>query len=212
MLKWALNLFFPTVCGICGEKNANWLCSKCEKDIEIKKKNINTKVYLKYYDEFLFLFKYEDIRSEILQYKFSNKAYLSNMFTNIILKDKKICDKIKLYDIILSVPMSKKKKSRRGYNQTELISKKISQNLNIEYRNNILIKAKNNLTQSSLTEKQRFENVKNVFKVQNEEIIKNKRIIIFDDILTTGATANECAKQLKKAGAKEILVLTLAKD
>lgn len=212
MLKWALNLFFPPVCGICGEKNENWLCRKCEKDIEIKKKNINTKVYLKYYDEFLFLFKYEDIRHEILQYKFSNKAYLSNMFVNIILKDKKICDKIKLYDIILSVPMTKKKKSRRGYNQTELISKKISENLNIEYRSNILIKEKNNLTQSSLTEKQRFENVKNVFKVQNEEIIKNKRIIIFDDILTTGATANECAKQLKKAGAKEILVLTLAKD
>ncbi|MBP3596336.1 MAG: ComF family protein [Clostridia bacterium] len=212
MLKWALDLFFPPVCGICGEKNQNWLCSKCKIDIEIKKKNINTKVYLKYYEEILFIFKYEEIRNEILQYKFSNKAYLSNMFVNIILNDKKICDKIKLYDIILSVPMTKKKKSRRGYNQTELISKKISQNLNIEYKNNVLVKEKNNLTQSSLTEKERFENVKNVFKVQNEEIIKNKKIILFDDILTTGATVNECAKQLKKAGAKEILVFTLAKD
>ena len=212
MLKWALDLFFPPVCGICGKQNDNWLCDNCRKELEIKKKNINIKIYSKYYDEFLFVFKYEDIRHEILQYKFGNKAYLSNMFTNIILKDKKICDKINLYDIILSVPMSKKKKSRRGYNQTELISKKISENLNIEYRNNILIKEKNNLTQSSLSEKERFENVKNVFKVQNEEIIKNKKLILFDDILTTGATVNECAKQLKKAGAKEILILVLAKD
>ena len=57
MLKWALDLFFPAVCGICGEKNKNWLCSKCKIDIEIKKKNINTKVYLKYYEEILFIFK-----------------------------------------------------------------------------------------------------------------------------------------------------------
>ena len=68
------------------------------------------------------------------------------------------------------------------------------------------------MQQSLLTKKQRQENVKQVYKVINEQKIKDKRIILFDDIYTTGATANECAKMLKENGAKEVLVFTLAKD
>ena len=71
--------------------------------------------------------------------------------------------------------MSKIKKAKRGYNQTELIAKKISQKLNIKYINNILVKSKNNLTQSSLTEKQRFENVKNVHTLS--EYIDDERVV-----------------------------------
>lgn len=212
MLELVLNLFFPPVCGICGKLDDNWLCDKCNCEIKSKRKSLILEKKNKYYNELAFEFLYEDIRKLLLQYKFNNKAYLSNTFVKILLQDKILCDKLKLYDIIIPVPMSKTKKANRGYNQTELISKKIAQKLNIKYESKCLIKKKANETQSSLKEKQRFENVKNIFGIENSNIIKNKNIILFDDIVTTGATVNECAKVLKKAGAKKILVLAIAKD
>ena len=63
-----------------------------------------------------------------------------------------------------------------------------------------------------LNKKQRIENVKNVYKIQNEQKIKEKAVLLFDDIYTTGATAKECAKVLKQAGASKVGILTIAKD
>lgn len=212
MLELVLNFFFPPVCGICGKLNSNWLCDKCAEELYLKKNSKILKLELGYFDEFIYFFEYKDIRNIILNYKFRNKPYLGRMFSSFILKDEKICCKMKLYDIIIPVPMSSIKKSKRGYNQTEIISKILSKFLEIDYKNNVLIKKQNNKTQSGLVEKERFENIKNIFKVKNAEYIKNKNVIIFDDILTTGATANECARILKENGAKKILVLTIAKD
>ena len=73
-------------------------------------------------------------------------------------------------------------------------------------------KIKNTKPQSTLSQKQRKDNVKNVYKLVNKEKISNKKIIIFDDIYTTGSTVNEISKILKQNGAKEIIVLTIAKD
>ena len=74
------------------------------------------------------------------------------------------------------------------------------------------IKIKNNKPQSTLNKKQRKQNVKNVYKLENKGKIENKNIVLFDDIYTTGNTANEIAKILKQNGANKILVLTIAKD
>lgn len=212
MLEWVLNLFFPPVCGICGKLDDNWLCDKCSFEWNNKKYINYLKIEGKFYNVLTYLFVYQDIRVLLLQYKFKNKAYMYNTFVNFILQDKNLCAKLMLYDIIIPVPMSKVKKASRGYNQTELISKKLAQMLNIEYENKCLVKKKVNKTQSSLNEKQRFENVKGVFGIENSNIIKNKNVILFDDIVTTGATVNECAKVLKEAGAKKICVLAIAKD
>jgi ComF family protein len=173
---------------------------------------IYRKVYNKYYDEMIYLFKYKDVRNLILKYKFNNKAFLSNTFSKIILKNKNLCRNLKFYDIIIPVPMYKIKKQKRGYNQTELITKKIAKNLGIYEDSKVLLKIKNTRTQSKLNEKQRYENIKNVFFINNIEKIKDKKIILFDDIITTGATINECAKILKQNGAKSVVVLALAKD
>ena len=102
---------------------------------------------------------------------------------------------------------------QRGYNQSSLIAKKLVKDItNLTCREDVLIKDKNNKRQSDLNRHQRQENVKNVYKVINKEKIYNKKILLFDDIYTTGATVNECAKELKENGAKEILVFTIAKD
>ena len=133
------------------------------------------------------------------------------MFAGIILNNKKVETILKSYDIIVSVPMDSKKKNERGYNQTELITNIILKKGNILVENRVLYKNKYTKTQSTLSLDERYENIKNAFLVKNAEKIKNKKVIVFDDIYTTGATVNEISKLLKKAGAQKILVLVIAR-
>jgi len=208
-----LDFLYPNVCGICDEINKNSLCTKCNKKLKQITKYKLIKYKNKFFDEHLYVFKYDGIiREKIIQYKFYKKSYIYKTFVKIILKNEKKYGFLENYDIIIPVPIHKKRKNERGYNQSCLIAKELGYNLCIEYMNNILYKKINNIMQSTLTQKQRIENVKNVYGIKNNKHIKNKKIILFDDIFTTGSTANECAKLLKKNGAKKILVLTLAKD
>lgn len=207
-----LSFLFPQKCIFC-KKYGEVICDKCIKRVEkyetikvIKYKNKNL-------DYLIYFFKYEKIiRKLILQYKFFNKPIISEMFSKIILKNEKICGILKFYDIIIPVPMHKYKKQCRGYNQTELFSKQIANKLCITYNENILVKVKNNVRQSSLNLENRENNVKNVFKIIDENEIKNKNVILVDDIYTTGATLEECTKELKDAGCKTVLGLVIAKD
>lgn len=230
-----LNMLFPAVCGICGKIDENWICEKCYRrlnkfkvvksinNIEIANIQKNKELIEciedlsfkneNYYDELLYIFKYKSIvRDLILQYKFNNKAYISNLFSTIILKDKFCCEKIRFYDIMIPVPMFEKKKKQRGYNQTELIAEKICKELNIALEKNNLIKIRNTKVQSTLAGSERKENIKNAFYVNNKEKLRDKRIIVFDDIFTTGETVKEISRVLRESGAKEILILVLAKD
>ena len=129
-----------------------------------------------------------------------------------MLKNEKLCRKLKFYDIIIPVPMYKLKKKERGYNQAEIFAHELAKNLNIYFDKNILIKDINNKRQSSLSEKERFLNVKNVFKIVKMDKIKNKNVILVDDICTTSATLEECSRILKKYGARKVVGLVIAKD
>lgn len=209
-----LDLIFPPVCGICNKKINTYLCGKCEKEINKITCVGENRYDNKYFSTHMYLFKYEGIiRNKIISYKFNDKPYLYKTFCEIFVKNKKVCEFLKKYDIIISVPMYKKKKNQRGYNQSELIAKETAKKVeNIEYRNDILIKIRNTAKQSSLNKEQRKENLKNAYVVNNNEYILNKNILIFDDIYTTGSTANECAKTLIEAGAKDVGILTIARD
>lgn len=137
------------------------------------------------------------------------KSYIYKTFAKILLNDKKLCKILSTYDIIIPIPIHKKRKNARGYDQSALIAKEIARNIDkIKYAN-ALKKIKNTKRQSSLQKIERMQNVKHAYQVINKQIIENKKIILFDDIYTTGSTANEGAKILKEKGAKEILVLSL---
>lgn len=208
-----LDIIYPQVCGICDQINKKDLCKKCE--IRIKPYQINSieKVKDKYFDYQIKILKYEGIvRSKIIDYKFNDKSYLYKTFGKIILNNEKIYSFLKKYDIIVCVPMHIKKKLLRGYNQSELIAKEIAKQLQIEKQFGNLIKIKNTKKQSTLTKKQRKINVKDAFTIKNAEKVKNKNVILFDDIYTTGNTVNECSKMLKQAGSNSVVVITLAVD
>lgn len=211
MFNNALSFLFPEKCIFC-MKYGDKICDNCIRIIE-KHEDVSIEKIGKDLDFLIYFFKYEKIiRELILEYKFFNKPELSKLFSKIILKNEKICGKLKFYDIIISVPMQRIKKSARGYNQTELFSKQIADKLGILYIDNNLIKIKNNKTQSSLKLENRLDNVKDAFKVKNKSLLKDKKIILVDDIYTTGATLSECARILKEAGAKTVLGLVIAKD
>ena len=149
----------------------------------------------------------------LLNYKFNEKAYLYKTFAAIVLANKKICDYIDSFEIIMSVPIHKKRYYKRGYNQSELLAKEITKNFGkINFRKDMLVKIKNNTAQSTLKKEERLSNVEGAYKVREEKTLENKSILLVDDIYTTGNTANECAKMLKLAKVKEIGILTIAKD
>ena len=100
----------------------------------------------------------------------------------------------------------------RGYNQSELIAKELAEKAGIELYSDVLIKVKNNKVQRTIGAEEREKNTKNVYKLINLQKIYNKKILIFDDIYTTGATINSCIQEIKKGKPSQIAVLTLAKD
>ena len=213
MFNFASNFFELKNCIICGKYNKKWICDNCKKRL---KKYEKYKLFIKdeaYYDKVFYCYTYKGlIRKLLIQYKFRGKSYLCNFFAKMLLNCKKTYGFFSFYDIIIPVPMDKQKQLIRGYNQTSLITKIIVQNTGIADGNRVIKKIKKTKTQSTLNEIQRKENVKDAFGVENTNQILNKRVIVFDDIYTTGATVNEISKVLKESGAIEVLVLVLAKD
>ena len=213
-----LDLIYPQVCGICGKLNKKSLCNKCktklEKEFNFQIDNYEEDISKKFIEHNYF-FKYENtIRSQILALKFQEKPYVYKTITYFLKNMQKSFENLKKYDIIIVVPISRQRRKDRGYNQCELIARQISKILKIPIAQNVLYKIKNTVPQSSLNKQQREENAKGVYKMKNISILQNKKILIIDDIYTTGNTVNECANILMQNGVEKnnIGVLTIAKD
>jgi ComF family protein len=167
----------------------------------------------KFFDEHLYIFAYAGvIRKAILKYKFNDKSYIYKTFVKILLKNEKFVEKIKTYDIILPIPVSKKRERTRGYNQSELIATEMARLVNIKVANNCLYKEKEIISQSNLNKEERAENIKGAFSVYNSKKLVNKNVLIVDDVYTTGSTVNECSRLIKETGCNKIGILTIAKD
>ncbi len=213
MLEFVLNFLFPPVCSVCGKVDKNWLCPNCQKRVERLEKACVVEIEHKKYEKLLYIFQYESlVRKLILRYKFSSQAYLNHFFAQMIAKNVENRKLLQQYDIIIPVPMHQKKMQKRGYNQTELVTNELSRILKIPAKNDILLKVFNTVTQSKLGGKARQSNIQHAFFVKKDIEVEGKKIILLDDIYTTGATSQECSRVLKEAGAAEILVVVLAKD
>ena len=114
-------------------------------------------------------------------------------------------------EYFVPVPIHKKRLKKRGFNQSEILAKELSALTNIPVLN-ALIRIKNTKSQTKLTKKERAENIKEAFVCPEPKEIKKKAIILIDDVCTTGATLEECAKVLKKAGAREVYALCATKE
>lgn len=189
------------------------ICDKCYLEILKYKIDYNSQnVYS--------LFDYEDvIRNSILRYKFEDFSHLHNLFAFCIFNSKKAYNFLNLYDIIMPAPIHKKRKQERGFNQTELIAKDLvllkylkDNRLSLLLDSNTLVKVLNTKPQNELSGAERLINLKGAFEVKSEKNIDNKKVLLIDDVYTTGSTFNECRKTLINAGAKEVGIITIAKS
>ncbi len=215
LIETALNFIFPQACGFCGEITNSYLCEYCNEYLKQRQMNKIQKYDDKFFDEHLWIYEYKDeVREKIIDYKFNNKSYLYRTFLQIILSTESVYNYIKKFDILIPVPIHKKRAKKRGYNQSELIAKGIAKNIkSIQLQTNIIEKVKNIKPQSTLSKDMRIENVKNAYRLKKCDIcLKNKNILLIDDVFTTGSTVNECAKILLQTECNKVSIITLAKD
>jgi len=160
------------------------------------------------------------VKKAIQSFKFENNQQLSKLFAEILYDN--LVEELSNLNltinfnkpILITVPLSRQRQRKRGYNQVELIAEeiiKIDQGGFLEYKKNVLKKVKNTPPQSHTKNKiERMKNLEGCFKVINSSIIKNQNIILLDDVTTTGATLSEAVRTLKFAQPKQIICVTLA--
>lgn len=188
-------------CIICREEDCFGICDTCKKSIKL--------IGEEYQDEIVSYGYYGGVLKElILKFKYKDNFTAGDILAEIL--EEYIIKNFNYKEYIITyIPLSKKAEKVRGFNQCEYIAKKISRDLSIEIVE-VLIKTKETKEQKKLKKDERFENIKNAF--QMKKIIKNKKIILIDDVTTTGATLKEAHKLLKKFNLKDIKLLTLAKS
>ena len=188
------------------------VCKHCGEPIEsLAQYCLQCKVHIdRGFDKARSVFLYKDqIKDMIQNFKFYGKRYfgeyLSYFLFDLYMEQNYTCD------VVIPAPISQKSMKIRGFNQTELLCHAFIKN-NIPFNNTCLIKHKETLHQVGLGYKDRQTNLTGAFKVVDKEAVKNKKILLIDDILTTGATVSEISQTLKKAGASEVVVLTLCHE
>ncbi len=148
---------------------------------------------------------YEGIAKELIHaFKFKNKRYLGKYFVGFMIDT--YLDNPFNIDVVVPVPISKKRYIERGYNQSEILAKDFASRLNLDYDDSLLVKVKETKNQVGLGRRERIENLKDSFSASNE--VKGKVVLLIDDVLTTASTVNECSRELLKKGAKSVEVIT----
>jgi ComF family protein len=232
MWKNLINLIFPTRCVACESYNTQAdICSDCWSKLTFITKPYCNLCSLPFayeddqdticghcikqkpqYDKAIAILKYNpDSQKLIHSFKYRDQLHILNYLVNLMSNIGK--DIIQEADIIIPVAMYKYKLLKRGYNQAALLAMKIASKNKIPYLPQVLIKKKNSIAQIGLTKEQRIKNIKNTFELNSKFIkqVQGKRILLIDDVITTGSTINECCKILRKASPSKIFVLTLAK-
>lgn len=210
--KKLLSIFFPMRCPFCNEviSSNEKVCKNCAK--KIKPKTIKNVLTTRSGKNFICVspFDYiEPIRSAIHEYKFHGAKGFAITFGKYIVDILTENFDLSKIDLITSVPLHKIRKRERGFNQSEIFAREVSELTGIKYVE-ALKKVKKNKIQHELNLSERTENVKNVYLLEGGVELRGKVVIICDDILTTGNTMAECANVIFEAGAKEVIGVTIA--
>lgn len=194
-------LLSSPLCSICGtqfktESDTDHPCGTC-----IKAKPS--------FDMAASVFLYNELMKEAVHlFKYSGKSILSRPFGDSLVKHHLAKED---YDAILPVPLHIKRLRERGYNQSHLLARELGSAMGIKIDPWLLQRARPTLSQTGMKRKERIKNLKGAFVLRKGASVKGMRLLLIDDVYTTGSTVRECAKVLKKGGAKKVNVLTLAR-
>lgn len=238
----ALQLIYPRVCPVCGKilrkaakDNNPYICGKCYEKLNIPEGNrclkcsrplqddskafcdpCNSHVYN--YDSGFALMLHDDISKKILyDIKYANKRDNADMLAYETAERLKDILKFWEPDIMVPIPLHKKRYFTRGFNQAELLAAKLSEQLRnhgveIPVDSKLLKRVKNTSAQKILGEQERSANIRNAFEIDAEYAASQKyeTVLLVDDIYTSGSTVSEAAGELKSAGIKKVYFLTFS--
>lgn len=209
-----LDFIFPVDCISC-KKQGGYLCTECLNNLQEAERE-SLKWIFPIYD-------YRDpiIKKAIWLLKYKNKRKITKILSEAlyprILEELSEITLLENFHnpILIPIPLAPKRKKERGFNQAELVCQHLAKldasNKNFTLITNVLIKPKDTIHQAHIhNRKDRLENLLGSFSVKNADLIKNRNIILIDDITTTGATLSEAKKVLREHGAKKIIAFTIA--
>ena len=212
------NLLFPQVCVACGDaldKNEEYICLKCL--YHLPKTNFHNisenemeqrfwgKTPIERATAFFHFNKESSVQKILHQLKYKGNKEIGELFGKQI--GIEFCWNV---DIIVPVPLHAKRLRQRGYNQSEWIAKGISKQWNKPLDVENLYRAIENPTQTKKGLYERWENVNDIFKIKDSAKFRNKHILLVDDVMTTGATIEACAKAILQSGNTKVSMITLA--
>ncbi len=214
ILKYILWLFFPKRCAVCGKiiKRNKDLCKNCDDVIErIEKSCAVCGAPVKHCECRRIVYRFkgcvapfywgENSKQMIYRFKLHGKLDSADFLAKNIYKKVKEYFADEKFDIVTAVPMTVFKRIGKGYNHSEVIAKALAREMGVEFK---MLLRKKPFCESQHSQKyeQRFQNVKGMFIPKGK--IHYKKVLLIDDIKTTGATLNECTKELLFSGAEEI--------
>lgn len=149
------------------------------------------------------------VRQAIIGYKFQGKKQNAKSFSDAVCSSIEKVYKDMNFEVVSSVPLSAERYKKRGFNQSEIIARNVAKYFEKPFEN-LIVKTKNNIEQHSLSADKRAENVRGVYSATDTEKIKGRKILLIDDVATTGNTLAECCRVLKDNGAERILCAAVA--
>ena len=225
MTIWAdlWNLFFPRSCVICGKsllQMEDFTCLHClnslprtnfhlQKDNEMEK-NFWGKMPIERATSYLYYSKGGNVRSILYELKYYGNKEIGRSMGRCMANEISPSGFFDDIDFIVPIPLHPKREKKRGYNQSEWLAKGISDITHISINKDVLIRTSCSITQTHKTRIERFESIRDVFKCIDPEILKDKHILLVDDVLTTGATLVAASDAMVGVDGLRISVLTLA--
>lgn len=211
--KTLIELFFPTECFFC-KKTGSFLCEDCAALLDITQSHRPERAN-KYLDDIYAAGNYENKYLKRIIAAFKYEPFLKSLGIPLA---KLIADHFSLAQtppdraaVIVPVPLAGKRLRWRGYNQSQIIARELGLLWQIPVFTNTLSRRHNTKTQAELGKNERVKNVKGAFVCDTPSEIKNKVVYLLDDVVTTGATMEECAKVLKHNGAAQVIGLAIAR-
>ncbi len=205
-----LAIFFPERCPYCTDviKPLEYACEDCRESMPSESFRMLVAGMYEVFSPFPYEGKFKDA---VLSLKFGKRRQFAPQLAEITAERLKSYKDVSDFDVITFVPLHGDTLKDRGFNQSELLARYLSEQLNIPCEA-LLIKTKKNKPQHKLPAKDRKKNVEGVFGCVDKKLIKDRNIILVDDIVTTGLTLSECINTLRSKGAKEIFCVTFARS